>query len=36
MALVFVLGFLLTILGAFKSCSNNDGPSYDYYDAPRK
>lgn len=35
MALVFVLGFLLTILGAFKSCSN-DGPSYDYYDAPRK
>lgn len=36
MALVFVLGFLLTILGAFKSCSNNDGSSYDYYDAPRK
>lgn len=36
MALVFVPGFLLTILGAFKSCSNNNEPSYDYYDAPRK
>ena len=36
MALVFILGFLLTIFGAFKSCSSNSSPSYDYYDAPRK
>lgn len=36
MALVLILGVLLTVLGTFKSCSSNNGPSYDYYDAPRK
>lgn len=34
MALVFILGFLLTVLSIFKSCSSDNGPSYDYYDAP--
>ena len=33
MALVLILGVLLTVLGTFKSCSSNNGPSYDYYDA---
>ena len=36
MALVFILGFLFSVLGTMKSCSSDNGPSYDYYDAPRK
>ena len=36
MALVLILGFLLTVLGAIKTCSSDNGPSYEYYDAPRK
>lgn len=36
MALVFILGVLLTFFGAIKSYSSDNGPSYEYYDAPRK
>lgn len=27
---------LLNLAGACKSCEQNNSPSYDYYDAPRK
>lgn len=27
---------LLNLTGACKSCEQNNSPSYDYYDAPRK
>lgn len=36
MAVVFILGFLVTIFGTFKSCTSDKGPTYDYYDSPRK
>ena len=36
MALVIILGFIISVLGTMKSCSSDNGPSYDYYDAPRK
>ena len=36
MALVIILGFIFSVLGTMKSCSSDNGPSYDYYDAPRK
>ena len=36
MALVIILGFIISVLGTMKSWSSDNGPSYDYYDAPRK
>lgn len=36
MALVIILGFIISVLGTMMSCSSDNGPSYDYYDAPRK
>lgn len=36
MALVIILGFIFTVLGTMKTCSSDNGPSYAYYDAPRK
>ena len=36
MALALILGLLITIYGFIKSCSDDNGPSYEYYDAPRK
>ena len=36
MALMILLMVLLNVVGACKSCGHSSGPSYDYYDAPRK
>ena len=36
MALMILLMVLFNVVGACKSCGHSSGPSYDYYDAPRK
>jgi len=36
MSLMFLLIVLLNVVGACKSCGHDSGPSYEYYDAPRK
>ncbi len=36
LALMIIFMVLLNVVGACRSCGHSSGPSYDYYDAPRK